>query len=442
MDKQDCLLKLGARFPMPHASIDMERVFRQHQACMHAAMHGFSAADRAIPVIGVAGTNGKGSCASLLAQIYQRAGYRVGLFTSPHLQWINERMVVNGQMISDADFVRIVGWILENPACDVLAFFSILVLAAWQYFIEQSVDVMVFEVGLGGRLDAVNALPLTAGVITSIGLDHIDVLGDNLAAIACEKAGIVRAHCPMIIAEPVFPDEALAWLQSKGACLYQWDQDFSVAMDGDALCFIHDQQRLVLPQTSLHPQSLGAALMLVQALISQLPVSAAVCQQAVTDWHMPGRMSCIDVHRQIWVDVAHNLPAVAHVLAHWPHAWADTMLVLHLQYAKDWRGIVSTISQMVSTLYLLDVQLNHDLQASVMDSMIPRHGLSTTSRFVPIDEIRAAFPAVKILPFVLPPQLLSDDLQSKLDSPHCKKLILGSFHAAAMAQCFLSASSD
>jgi dihydrofolate synthase/folylpolyglutamate synthase len=164
--------------------------------------------------IHVAGTNGKGSTSSMIASILQEAGYKVGLYTSPHLKDFRERIRINGEMISE-DFV--VDFISENKSffeANQLSFFEMTVGLAFDYFAKEQVDVAVIEVGMGGRLDSTNVIIPLVSVITNIGFDHTQFLGDTLPKIAAEKAGIIKSNIPVVIGEyseetkPVFLDKA------------------------------------------------------------------------------------------------------------------------------------------------------------------------------------------------------------------------------------------
>lgn len=164
--------------------------------------------------IHVAGTNGKGSTSSMIASILQEAGYKVGLYTSPHLKDFRERIRINGEMISE-DFV--VDFISENKSffeANQLSFFEMTVGLAFDYFAKEQVDVTVIEVGMGGRLDSTNVITPLVSVITNIGFDHTQFLGDTLPKIATEKAGIIKSNIPVVIGEyseetkPVFLDKA------------------------------------------------------------------------------------------------------------------------------------------------------------------------------------------------------------------------------------------
>ncbi|QKZ13962.1 bifunctional folylpolyglutamate synthase/dihydrofolate synthase [Spirosoma sp. KUDC1026] len=166
--------------------------------------------------IHVAGTNGKGSTSHMLAAVYQSAGYRVGLYTSPHLKSFTERIRINGQPIPEAEVAAFVDQHRELIEDVEPSFFEVTVAMAFAYFAEQNLDVAIIEVGLGGRLDSTNIITPLASVITNIGYDHTDILGDTLPQIAGEKAGIIKPNVPVIVGEthpetaPVFRSVAAA----------------------------------------------------------------------------------------------------------------------------------------------------------------------------------------------------------------------------------------
>jgi dihydrofolate synthase/folylpolyglutamate synthase len=164
--------------------------------------------------IHVAGTNGKGSTSSMLASILQEAGYKVGLYTSPHLKDFRERIRINGEMISEEFVVDFVALNKSFFEVNQLSFFEMTVGLAFDYFAKEQVDVAVIEVGMGGRLDSTNVIMPLVSVITNIGFDHTQFLGDTLPKIAAEKAGIIKSNIPVVIGEyseetkPVFIDKA------------------------------------------------------------------------------------------------------------------------------------------------------------------------------------------------------------------------------------------
>jgi dihydrofolate synthase/folylpolyglutamate synthase len=153
--------------------------------------------------IHIAGTNGKGSVSHMLAAILQTAGYKVGLYTSPHLHDFRERIKINGEMISEESVIDFTKRI--QPQIDLIepSFFEITVAMAFEYFAKEQVDIAVVETGLGGRLDSTNIITPVLSVITNIGWDHMNLLGDTLEKIAGEKAGIIKQHIPVVVGETV-----------------------------------------------------------------------------------------------------------------------------------------------------------------------------------------------------------------------------------------------
>ncbi len=163
--------------------------------------------------IHVAGTNGKGSTSHMIASIVQEAGYKVGLYTSPHLKDFRERIRVNGEMISEEAIIQFATQYKEFVATEKLSFFELTVGAAFDYFAQQNVAIAVVEVGLGGRLDSTNIITPEVSVITNIGWDHVAILGDTLPKIAAEKAGIIKNNVPVVIGE--YHEETFPLFEAK-----------------------------------------------------------------------------------------------------------------------------------------------------------------------------------------------------------------------------------
>lgn len=186
--------------------------------------------EQRLPVIHVAGTNGKGSAVAMLSSILKEAGYRVGAYTSPHLERYNERYLLNGAEISDDDFAKEIT--LMRQLCEKLAaegksvptLFEITTGAAFHYFYEKQVDVLILEVGLGGRFDATNVVPHPLlSLIMSISIDHTDFLGDTIEKIAMEKSGIIKKNCPVV-------------LYSQAELVYNIIKDAAARMDAPFYC--------------------------------------------------------------------------------------------------------------------------------------------------------------------------------------------------------------
>ncbi|MBT8143248.1 MAG: bifunctional folylpolyglutamate synthase/dihydrofolate synthase, partial [Gammaproteobacteria bacterium] len=182
-------------------------------------------------VITVAGTNGKGSCCAFLANILQAAGLRTGVYTSPHLQRYNERIAIDGAAVTDDELVRAFERVEQARDTTPLTYFEFGTLAALDLFAAADIDVAVLEVGMGGRLDAVNIVEPDAAIVTSIGIDHVDWLGSDREAIAREKAGVFRRATAAIVGDPDPPQTLLDCATQSGADLRLLGHDFVVESD-------------------------------------------------------------------------------------------------------------------------------------------------------------------------------------------------------------------
>ncbi|MCR9191889.1 MAG: Mur ligase family protein [Gammaproteobacteria bacterium] len=265
-----------------------------------------------IPVITVGGTNGKGSTVAALAALYQAAGYRVGQFTSPHLLAFNERISINQQHIEDEALCQLFVEIEAGRQTTILTYFEMSVLAALLYFKRAFVDVIILEVGLGGRLDTTNIIDADLSIITTVGLDHQAILGDDKEAIGKEKAGILRQHRPFIYADVSPPATVLAQAQALETELYVLGIEYDHRIVGDEL-HIHQsfQSPIVLPLPKLHPNAAAAAVMATLCLRSVLPVRESDWRAAMQTMCIKGRQQWIEGDVSYLYDVAHNAQAVA-----------------------------------------------------------------------------------------------------------------------------------
>ena len=216
------------------------------------------------PVVMVAGTNGKGSTIALLAEIYKTAGFDVGAYTSPHIFQYNERVQVNGECISDDTLCQAFNAVETHRQGIALTFFEFFTLAALRYLQQQSLDVILLEVGLGGRLDAVNIIDADIAVITSIDIDHTDYLGDTRRSIAKEKIGILRAGKVLVCGDIDPPETISTTAKAYKAHLYCQQQDFSSrrhwraasrpALPATVNSFSRDVRALPITQDYVHPR--------------------------------------------------------------------------------------------------------------------------------------------------------------------------------------------
>ncbi len=270
-------------------------------------------------VITVAGTNGKGSCVAMLESILIEAGYRVGSYTSPHLLRYNERVRVQREVIPDDALCRAFELVDAARGAISLSYFEFGTLAAMHIFARSALDVTVLEVGLGGRLDAVNVQDPDVALITSIDLDHTEWLGDNREAIGYEKAGIMRAGRPVVCGDPDPPTSIGKQAAAAQAVLYQLGRDFSYRRDGNMWAWQSGPwhyDRLPLPalRGEVQLQNASTVLMSLSCIADQLSVDAAHIRSGLQKVVLAGRFQRLPGPVEIIVDIAHN-PAGARVFA-------------------------------------------------------------------------------------------------------------------------------
>ena len=278
------------------------------------------------PVITVAGTNGKGSTVAMLESILRAAGYRTGVYTSPHLVHFEERMRINGEAASAAAFVpgmeaveRARAPASGNEAVS-LTYFEFTTLAVLWVLSQSGLDVVILEVGLGGRLDAVNIVDPDCAVITSIDLDHMELLGPDREAIGREKAGIMRAGRPVVVSDPVPPASVLAQAAALGADLWRAGVDFAVEGDKQQWGWSGRGRRysgLAYPALRGANQLVNAAgvLAALSALRAVLPVTAQAVRSGLATVELPGRFQIVPGQPALVLDVAHNGHAAAALAA-------------------------------------------------------------------------------------------------------------------------------
>jgi dihydrofolate synthase/folylpolyglutamate synthase len=274
------------------------------------------------PVITVGGTNGKGSCVALLAAMLRASGRRVATFTSPHLVNYRERIRIDGEPVSGASLVAAFERIADSLGPDSLTFFEFNALAALLVFETASPDVIVLEVGMGGRLDAVNLVDADVAVIVSVGLDHVEWLGPDVESIGREKAGIMRHGRPLVVGMPAPPRSVLDTAQSLGADLRLRGRDFDGIERSDGTWTYHDAggELAALPLPALagavQVGNAATALAALRSLPAQFALERSAVEEGLRCVRLPGRFQRIADRRGFeWVlDVAHN-PDSARTLA-------------------------------------------------------------------------------------------------------------------------------
>ena len=291
--------------------------FRSGLGRMQKAVDLLGNPEESYPIIHVTGTNGKGSTIAFMRELFVSHGKKVGTFTSPHIVSIHDRICINGQPISDADFIRLANQVKEMEqrlleTHDQLSFFELLTVIALLYFKEQGVDLVLLEVGIGGLLDTTNVVTGEIAVITSIGLDHQETLGNSLEEIAEQKAGIFKPEKAAVIAN-LAPEAQLVCqkiAEDLDVTLYQADRDFSFK-SGDFSSSLADLTQLKLGLEGAYQEE-NAALALQAFLLFMTERGEKVNEKAIryalktTSW--AGRLEAVTKH--IYLDGAHNLPAL------------------------------------------------------------------------------------------------------------------------------------
>lgn len=332
---------------------------------------------RAPVVITVAGTNGKGSTCAMLDSILRAAGYRVGLYTSPHLISFHERIRIDGQCITEAALEAAFDGVLRLPGADRLTEFELDTLAAFRAFAEASLDVWVLEIGLGGRLDAVNVLDSDCGVITSIGVDHVEFLGPTREHIGYEKAHIYRTGRPAVCSDPHPPESVQRVAAGLGAQLKIQGREFhAIAQNGgwnysgEAWRF----ERLPLPALggSKQVQNAAGVLAVLESLKDRCRVTEEAIRTGLSSVRLTGRFQKIGTDPETYVDVAHN-PEAAAVLAE-SIAGLEKRGRIHAVFGilrdKDCRGVIDALRSVVDVWHVASTHGPRGLDASVPAGML------------------------------------------------------------------------
>ena len=312
-----------------------------------------------VPVITVAGTNGKGSTVAFIEAIYRAAGYRTGAYTSPHLLRYHERIRIAGQLPDDAALCAAFDRIDAARGAVSLTYFEWGTLAALDLFAAAGCEVLILEVGLGGRLDAVNAVDADVAIITSVDLDHQQFLGDTREAIGAEKAAIARPGRPLIVADPQPPASVPAYAEAIGAALWRYGADYAVRTGGDGWSLqstAGDTPGLPLPGLggAVQLRNAASAVLSVRLLRERLPLATAAFATGVRQARISGRFERRG-HRPEWLlDVAHNPEAARNLatnLRAYPVA-GRTLAVLAMLGDKDAAGVVAPLADSIDGWHL------------------------------------------------------------------------------------------
>jgi dihydrofolate synthase / folylpolyglutamate synthase len=373
-----------ARLEQLHPSaieLGLERVRRVREALGLAP---------AFPLIVVGGTNGKGSTCAYLEAILSAAGYKTGLYTSPHLLRYNERVRIAGVESSDAELIAAFEKIDAARGDISLTYFEFGTLGAMLQFIDAGVDVAILEVGLGGRLDAVNVFDPDVAIVTSVDLDHMDYLGDTREKIGFEKAGIYRAGRPAICADPAPPASLIEHARRIGADLLCIDQDFSARRDHAH--WRYRGPRMSLPELPLPAMAGGfqlrnaaAALAALESVRERLPLSEAAIRQGLAAARATGRFQRIARAPDVILDVAHNpeaARALAATLREQPVA-GRTLAVVGMLADKDAAGVFAALHDAVDAWWTCTPESPRAQTAAALAAVLREHAPDAPIRVQP-----------------------------------------------------------
>ena len=351
----------------------------------------------ACPIITVGGTNGKGSTCAFLSHIYAAAGYKVGTLTSPHLLRFNERIAINNQPVSDEEIVEAFERI-EAARGDVsLTYFEFNTLAAVDIFGQHQVDVMILEVGLGGRLDAVNIFDTDCAIVTSVDLDHQDYLGDSIEQIGKEKAGIFRAGKPAIFGQDPAPHSLGQHAKNIGAKLLQLNHQFSYIARIDSWQWQanNGSLKIDLPlpalQGAFQLNNAACAVAAVQIMRQQLPVSNEALAQGIAQAQNRARFQIIQQQPEIILDVAHNPHAARALASSLKNLPAKRTLAVFSIFAdKDSDSVISILRDSIDEWFIAPLDLPRGMTLTALTAKLKKHDIKAIH---PHNTIQAAYTA-------------------------------------------------
>ena len=362
--------------------------FRSGLGRMQRAVDLLGNPEKTYPIIHVTGTNGKGSTIAFMRELFVAHGKKVGTFTSPHIISIHDRICINGQPIAEEDLIRIANQVKEMEKTllethDHLSFFELLTLIALLYFKEQGVDLVLLEVGIGGLLDTTNVVTGEIAVITSIGLDHQETLGDSLEEIAEQKAGIFKAGKKAVIAK-LAPEAKLVCqntARESDVDLYQAGREFTLNA-GDFSSSLARFSQLEIGLEGAYQQE-NAALALETFLLFMAPreegVEEELVRQALKETHWAGRLERI--RPQIYLDGAHNLPALTR-LVEFIQGEIQQGYQVHVLFGalkrKDYQGMLAYLTEQLPQVGLKVT--GFDYQGSLEESDVSGYKLVDSYR--------------------------------------------------------------
>ncbi|MBP8895081.1 MAG: bifunctional tetrahydrofolate synthase/dihydrofolate synthase [Ottowia sp.] len=353
------------------------------------------------PVFTVAGTNGKGSTCAMLEAILTQAGFRTGLFTSPHLVRFEERCRIRGQNVDASDLVAAFARVESARAEISLTYFEFTTLAILDTLARAGLDAVILEVGLGGRLDAVNIIDTDCAIITSIDIDHAELLGDTREKIGFEKAGILRTGRPAIVSDPVPPQSVIDRATEIGADLWLLGRDFNYSGDKQQWAWAGRGRRyagLAYPALRGANQLINASgvLAALTAMRQQLPVTAQAVRNGLALVDLPGRFQVVPGQPALVLDVAHNPHSVAALALNLDAMgfYPTTHAVFGAMADKDLTPMLQRMDPLVDRWYFTDLPTPRAASGAALQAawqaLTQRKDASSAVFSQPLDALHAA----------------------------------------------------
>lgn len=359
------------------------------------------------PVITVAGTNGKGSTCAMLESILGQAGYRTGVYTSPHLVHFEERLRLRGETVKAEEllpsFDKVERARVQGEEIS-LSYFEFTTLAILDCMARAGLDVAILEVGLGGRLDAVNILDADCAIITSIDLDHMELLGPDRESIGREKAGIMRTGRPVIVSDPIPPQSVIDHAKDIDADLWRFGQDFNYSGDKQQWGWAGRGRRyagLAYPALRGANQLVNASgvLAALAALREQLPVTAQAVRNGLAFVELPGRFQIIPGQPTLVLDVAHNPHSVAALTANLDAMgfYPTTHAVFGAMADKDLTPMFTRVMPLIDRWYFTDLPTPRAATAQALQgawqALNQRKDVASSTHADPLAALQAALAA-------------------------------------------------
>lgn len=356
---------------LPMYQLQGASAYKKDLTNVHVLMDYLGHPESQLQCIHVAGTNGKGSCSHMLASVLQEAGFKVGLYTSPHLKDFRERIKINGQMVSEAFVCDFVNQHQSFFEANDMSFFEMSVGLAFDYFTKEKIDIAIIEVGMGGRLDATNIITPLVSVITNIGLDHTQFLGNTLTAIAAEKAGIIKSNIPVVIGEytsetqPVF----LATAKANQSPLYFASDLIATAYPSDLIgdYQIHNKKTVLQTLTVLNHNT---------AFKTTEKDWEKGLAQVVKNTGLEGRWQQLGAAPKIICDTAHNTHGLSIVLNQIQKEPFDQLhFVLGVVNDKDLDEVLPLFPKN-AIYYFCKPNIPRGLEAAILAQKATQYGLN------------------------------------------------------------------